>query len=101
MENSDIEQILITFGWEKMLRKDHLMLFRKYDHDLNVYCYKSTFVDICQCSQFDLIFFLVLVFGTFHDITALVFLQVQVSSLTKQNLFERVKLNVDFDFEFF
>jgi len=41
MTNSQIDDILISLGWEKLLRKDHLMLFRKYDHDLQVYAYKS------------------------------------------------------------
>jgi len=46
MTNSQIDDILISLGWEKLLRKDHLMLFRKYDHDLQVYAYKSKFIFI-------------------------------------------------------
>ena len=41
MTDSQADEILISLGWEKLLRKDHLMLFRKYDHDLEVYSYKS------------------------------------------------------------
>ena len=41
MTHSQIEEILTAVGWEKLLRKDHLMLFRKYDNDLQVYSYKS------------------------------------------------------------
>jgi hypothetical protein len=41
MTNSQADEILISLGWEKLLRKDHLMIFRKYDHDLQVYSYKS------------------------------------------------------------
>ncbi len=41
MMPSQVDDILISLGWEKIMRKDHLMLFRKYDHDLQVYSYKS------------------------------------------------------------
>jgi hypothetical protein len=46
MTNSQIDDILISLGWEKLLRKDHLVLFRKYDHDLQVYAYKSKLIFI-------------------------------------------------------
>ncbi|CAF0963686.1 unnamed protein product [Adineta steineri] len=58
MSNAQVDETLTSFGWEKLLRKDHLMLFRKYDHELQVYSYK--------------------IFGTFNDISALVFFQVQL-----------------------
>lgn len=58
MSNSEVEEVLLSFGWEKLLIKENLMLFRKYDEDLKLYCYK--------------------LFGAFNDITALVFLQVQL-----------------------
>ena len=41
MTPNQVEDILISLGWEKLLRKDHLMLFRKYEDDLEVYSYKS------------------------------------------------------------
>ena len=41
MTYNQVDDILISLGWEKLLRKDHLMLFRKYDDDLQVYSYKS------------------------------------------------------------
>jgi hypothetical protein len=41
LTNNQADDLLISLGWEKLLRKDHLMLFRKYDHDLQVYAYKS------------------------------------------------------------
>jgi hypothetical protein len=41
MTHSQADEILISLGWEKLLRKDHLMLFRKYDPDLQIYSYKS------------------------------------------------------------
>ncbi|CAF3679034.1 unnamed protein product [Rotaria sordida] len=66
MTHSQVDEALITLGWEKILRKDHLLLFRKYDHDLQVYAYK--------------------IFGTFNDISALVFLQVQVRNLCLSKL---------------
>ncbi|UJR35624.1 hypothetical protein I4U23_028374 [Adineta vaga] len=58
MTNSQVNDVLTSLGWEKLLRKDHLMLFRKYDDELQVYSYK--------------------IFGTFNDISALVFFQVQL-----------------------
>lgn len=77
MTHNQIDDILISLGWEKLLRKDHLMLFRKYDDDLEVYSYKSNSLSsIVHSHQFAS-----LVFGTFNDISALVFLQVQVSPL--------------------
>ncbi len=56
MTHSQVDDILISLGWEKIMRKDHLMLFRKYDHDLQVYSYKSKmiFIDI-EASNFFLI----------------------------------------------
>lgn len=45
MTDSQTEDILISLGWEKVLRKEHLMLFRKYDHDLEVYSYKSRSIE--------------------------------------------------------
>lgn len=41
MENTEVEEVLTSMGWEKLLRKEHLMLFRKYDETLQVYSYKS------------------------------------------------------------
>ncbi|CAF2392200.1 unnamed protein product [Rotaria sp. Silwood2] len=58
MTHSQVDEALLSLGWEKILRKDHLLLYRKYDKDLQVYSYK--------------------IFGTFNDISAIVFLQVQL-----------------------
>ena len=74
MTHNQIDEILISLGWEKLLRKDHLMLFRKYDNDLEVYSYKSKKIYHYSFQRISS-----LVFGTFNDISALVFLQVQVS----------------------
>lgn len=41
MTHDQVDEILISLGWEKVLRKDHLMLYRKYDNELEVYSYKS------------------------------------------------------------
>ena len=57
------------------MRKDHLLLFRKYNDDLQVYSYKSN--DEQRSFKHDME--IISVFGTFNDISALVFLQVQVS----------------------
>jgi len=46
MTDSEVDEILISLGWQKLLRKDHLMLFRKYDHDLQIYSYKSKYIFI-------------------------------------------------------
>ncbi len=56
MTNSQADEILISLGWEKILRKDHLMLFRKYDYDLQVYSYKSREI-IIQIYLFNLFVF--------------------------------------------
>ena len=44
MTDRQADDILVSLGWEKLLRKEHLMLFRKYDHDLQVYSYKSKYI---------------------------------------------------------
>ncbi len=44
MTHNQIDEILVSLGWEKLLRKDHLMLFRKYDRELQVYEYKSNHI---------------------------------------------------------
>jgi hypothetical protein len=44
MTPSQVDDILLSLGWEKVMRKDHLMLFRKYDDDLQVYSYKSKMI---------------------------------------------------------
>lgn len=60
LSNDQADEVLISLGWEKVLRKEYLMLYRRFDHDLQIYIYKML--------------------GTFDDITALVFLQVQLDT---------------------
>ncbi|CAF4401826.1 unnamed protein product [Rotaria socialis] len=58
MTHDKIDEVLVSLGWEKVIRKDHLLLYRKYNNELQIYSYK--------------------ILGTFNDISALVFFQVQL-----------------------
>ena len=56
------------------------MLFRKYDDELQVYSYKSKCTTHVSSIMSDLFS---VVFGTFNDISALMFFQVQVRELRR------------------
>ena len=42
LTNDQADEVLISLGWEKVLRKEYLMLYRRFDHDLQIHIYKSS-----------------------------------------------------------